>query len=656
MLIATAGHVDHGKTSLVQALTGVDTDRLPEEKSRGLTIDLGFAYQTLDDGVLLGFVDVPGHERFIRNMIAGVPAIDHALLVVAADDGPMPQTVEHLAILDLLGVSAGAVVITKIDRVDAAQVAQVREDIGDLLVDSPLRDAPVFAVAALAGTGMDALHEHLAVTASNMAPADEDGGLRFAIDRSFSVRGAGLVVTGAVYAGSARLGDRLQLAGRDLEVRVRGMESGGAPVDVVHAGMRCALNLSGRGVDAQHVARGDWVVAAEAGPPSERFDVALQLLASESAPLKQWTPVHVHHGAAFVTARITLPGGEPIKPGSEGLAQIVTDRPLCVVHGERIVLRDTSGRRTLGGATVIDPYAPRRVRDRKGRLRLLQALRESDMSTALAAALTLSGDGVDPQAFAHARNLDREQVLASAHDAGAINIDTANGARLLMPKIWEAVQGCILSELSQFHEEHPEAVGLAEPELIRRALTAPERPLGQAGLVAMVRASQIVRDGINLRLPEHRAQLSAQDEALWLRVSKHIDAQTLKPLSSGDLALSLEVELPALLTFLEACARRGQLIRVSRNRFLHPQAIASLAQAAQDLARVAGAEGFDARAYRDATAIGRNLTIEVLEFFDTMGLTRRIGQTRQVIRDSVQVFGASESSPDAAPASAQQQS
>ena len=639
MLIATAGHVDHGKTSLVRALTGVDTDRLPEEKARGLTIDLGFAYQTLDSGAVLGFVDVPGHERFIRNMIAGVPAIDFALLVVAADDGPMPQTVEHLAILDLLGVSAGAVVITKIDRVEAARVEQVRDDIAALLLDSNLHDAPMFAVAAIDGTGMDALREHLGQAAAALAPAKQYGGFRFAVDRSFSVHGAGLVATGAVYAGSVRIGDRLILAGHDLEVRVRGMESAGKPVDVVHSGMRCALNLAGRGVSANSVSRGDWVVALEAGPVNDRLDVSVRLLPSESAPLKQWTPVHVHHGAAFVTARITLPGGEAIKPGQHGLAQIVTDRPLCAVHGERLVLRDTTGRRTLGGATVIDPYAPRRVRDRPGRLRLLHELKEPDIGVALAAVLPIASDGLDPGVFAHARNVARDQILSLAASNGAIAIDTDLGTRLLMPQIWESVQASILAELTRFHDEHPEAVGLAEAQLSRRALAASERSLGSAGVGAMVRAAQITRDGINLRLPTHRARLNAADEALWSRVSAHFDEHTTKPLTSGDLALTLEVALPALLAFLEGCARRGQLVRVSRNRFFHPKAIAHLAHSAQVLALAAGEPGFNARAYRDATAIGRNLSIEVLEFFDAMGLTRRVGETRQLIGDSVKVFG-----------------
>jgi selenocysteine-specific elongation factor len=306
------------------------------------------------------------------------------------------------------------------------------------------------------------------------------------------------------------------------------------------------------------------------------------------------------------------------------------------------VLRDTSGRRTLGGATVIDPYAPRRVRDRPRRLQLLHALRESDLDAALLEALKISADGVDPQVFAHARNVDRSRIVSSAQGSGAIEIDTAQGSRMLMPKVWQSIQAAMLDDLTSFHEQNPEAVGLAEADLIRRALAAPERPLGEAAIAAMLRASQIAREGINLRLPTHRAQLSARDEALWAKVSGHLDEQTTKPLTSGDLALTLEIELPALLAFLEGCARRGQLIRVSRNRFFHPRAVARLAEAAQTLGESAGAQGFDARAYRDATGVGRNLTIEVLEFFDTMGLTRRIGQTRQVIRDSAQIFGAAD--------------
>ena len=640
MLIATAGHVDHGKTSLVRVLTGVDTDRLPEEKQRGLTIDLGFAYLPLHDGRVLGFVDVPGHERFVRNMIAGVPAIDRALLVVAADDGPMPQTHEHLAILDLLGVPGGAIVLSKIDRVDAGRVAQLREEVRELAAGSVLDGAPVLALSAHTGEGVAALREHLEQAAGTLARNERAGGLRFAVDRSFSVHGAGLVVTGAVYAGAVQVGDHLTLAGRELEVRVRGIESAGREVDAAQAGMRCALNLAGRAVDARSVRRGDWLLGADAGPPSDRIDVRLRVLASESRALGQWTPVHVHHGAAFVTGHVTLPAGRSIAPGDEAPAQIVLARALSVVHGERMVLRDASGQRTLGGALVVDPYAPRRAGDRAARLALLDALREPDAGAALRAALALAPQGVDPQRFAHARNLAPDAVREMARALGAVSVNTRDGERAVAPHDWQALRAALLATVAAHHEAQPEAVGPRESELVRALAPGPRSALAHAAVGELVRAGELVRDGVSLRLPAHRAQLSAADEALWARVAPHLHAGAVKPLTSGDLARTLGVELAVLLPFLEGCARRGLLIRVAPNRFFHPQALARLAQQAQQLAHARGEAGFDARAYRDATGIGRNLTIDVLEYFDAVGLTRRHGEVRHAVRSSESLFGA----------------
>ncbi len=645
MLIATAGHVDHGKTLLVHALTGVDTDRLPEEKQRGLTIDLGFAYLPVDGGGVLGFVDVPGHERFIRNMIAGVPAIDFALLVVAADDGPMPQTAEHLAILDLLGVCRGAVVVTKIDRVDAARAGAVSAAAADLLAGTTLAGAPVFPVSALTGAGMDALRAHLVAAGREDGHRGETGGLRFAVDRSFSVHGAGLVVTGAVYAGAVRVGDRARLAGRDLEVRVRGLESAGHAVDEARAGMRCAVNLAGRGVDVRSVARGEWLLGPDAGPPSDRVDVCLKVLATEARPVKQWTPVHVHHGAAFVTGRVTLPAGEPVAPGAEGLAQIVTDRPLCAVHGDRIVLRDTTGRRTLGGAVVIDPYAPRRARRRAERLALLQALRAHGVRKALEGALPVASEGIDPERFAWSRNLSRDAVASVAADCGALEVATPGGPRLVPPAVYDALKSRLLASLAAHHEAEPETVGPAEEALIRDPARVHGPALARAACAALVREGAAVREGTCLRLPDHRPRLSEADAALWRRVAAHLTPATTKPLTSGDLARELNVELVALKVFLERSAKRGQLIRVARNRYFHPHAVARLARAAEDLSAARQEAGFDARSYRDATGIGRNLTIEVLEYFDTMGLTRRTGETRRVIRESAAIFGAVADTP-----------
>ena len=641
MLIATAGHVDHGKTLLVRALTGVDTDRLPEEKQRGLTIDLGFAYLPLDDGEVLGFVDVPGHERFIRNMIAGVPAIDFALLVVAADDGPMPQTEEHLAILDLLGVTRGAVVVSKADRVDAARVDEVAAAAAALVGRSALAGAPVFALSALTGEGLGPLREHLRDVAGALPARGAQGGFRFAVDRSFSVRGAGLVVTGAVYAGEARPGDRLALSGRDLEVRVRGVESAGHAADAARAGMRCALNVAGRGVDAASVMRGAWLVAADAGPPSARVDVAVTVLASEERPLRQWTPVHVHHGAAFVTGRVTLPGGSPVEPGAGALAQLVLDRPLAAVHGDRIVLRDTSGQRTLAGATVIDAHAPRRVRDRRARLAMLDALREPDPASALEAALAHAADGLDLRAFGWSRNLAPQALDDLVARTAAVPVDTPAGRRVVAPAAWERVRGALRDALAAWHRDQPSAVGPREAELVRAVARGDGAALAHAAVAALVREGALVRDGISVRLAGHRPTLSDEDAALWRRVSAHLGPEARKPLTSGDLAAELDVERDTLVRFLETCARRGMLVRVTANRFFHPRALAHLARAAEALSAEHAETGFDARRYRDATGIGRNLTIDVLEFFDGLGLTRRSGETRRTVRASAEVLGES---------------
>jgi len=435
------------------------------------------------------------------------------------------------------------------------------------------------------------------------------------------------------------VGDHLRVAGRETGVRVRGIESAGLQVDAAGAGMRCAVNLAGRGVDSHSVTRGHWLVGATAGPLSQRLDVRLKVLDSEAGPLKQWTPVHVHHGAAFVTGRVTLPGGEPIAPGEQGLAQIVTDRGVSAVYGERVVLRDTSGRRTLGGAWIIDPYAPRRVRDRRARIRVLECLAHPDPADALAGAVAESVDGVDPVAFAEGRNLALADVLTLAGAVDVASVDTAGGRRLVMPGAFRALQDALHQALAEHHAAHPADVGPGEAELLRHVARTASPSMAGAALAALLGAGAVVRDGMSLRLAAHQPALSPGDAALWDRVAAHITAVTTKPSTTGDLSKSLEVDRIVLLDFLERAARRGQLVRVAANRFFHPRALLKLAQSAHALGVKCGDDGFDARAYRDATDIGRNLTIEVLEFFDVVGLTRRAGDRRRVVREPEAIFG-----------------
>jgi selenocysteine-specific elongation factor len=349
MIIGTAGHIDHGKTALVRALTGVDTDRLKEEKARGITIDLGFAYLPTPDGGTLGFIDVPGHEKFVHNMLAGASGIDFVLLAIAADDGVMPQTREHLAIVDLLGVEHGLVALTKADLADAGRRAELHAEIGALLAATRLATIDVVPVSAITGEGVDAVRERLFAAARDHGRRTGPGRFRLAVDRSFTLAGAGTVVTGTVLSGRVAVGDRLTVSPSGLMARLRSIHAQNMPSDQGLAGDRCALNLSGEGITKDAIHRGDVVLDPDLHAPTDRIDATLRLLSSESRPVTQWMPVRLHHAATEVGARIVLIGDEPIAPGGEGLVQLVLDRPIAAAARDRFVLRDTSAQRTIGG-------------------------------------------------------------------------------------------------------------------------------------------------------------------------------------------------------------------------------------------------------------------------------------------------------------------
>ena len=367
----------------MRALTGVDTDRLPEERKRGLTIDLGFAYQDLGKGHTLWFVDVPGHERFVRNMLAGVAAIDFGLLIVAVDDGPMPQTREHLAILDLLGIGQVSVALTKIDKVDEQRVAEVARAVEDLLDGSNFAGAPVFPISALTNAGMDALRQHLRQAAETQRLRAANGNFRLAVDRSFTVSGAGLVVTGAVFSGKISVGNRVLLSRPGVEARVRTIYAQNLPSQEGRAGQRCAINLAGADLKKADIHRGDWLVAPSLTATTRRFDARLRVLPSEVQALAHWTPVHVHLGAASLTGRIAVLEDRSIAPAAQGLVQILLDQATSTVHGDRFVLRDQSARRTIAGGTIIDPLSPARGRARPARIAFLKTMETRDTAQAL---------------------------------------------------------------------------------------------------------------------------------------------------------------------------------------------------------------------------------------------------------------------------------
>ena len=389
MIVGTAGHIDHGKTSLVRALTGIDTDRLKEEKARGITIELGFAYIPNDAGGMLGFVDVPGHERLVHTMIAGAASIDMALLVVAADDGVMPQTREHLQILSLLGIDKGLVALTKTDLVDADRIAEVEREIDAVLATTPLAGARIMPVSSATGAGVEALKHELFRLAMQQPRRSTDKAFRLAVDRSFSLAGAGTVVTGSVVSGEIRLGDTVLVSPAGHTARVRSLHAMNRAAEHGIEGDRCALNLRGPDIHHSNIRRGDWIVAPANASASSRCDVELTLLDTERRGLRHWTPAQLHHGAAQTDARIVLLESDVLQPGQSGLAQLVVDQAQLFRYGDRIVLRDTSAQRTIAGGRVLDPAAPDRNRRRPERLALLRALAASPPAEALKQALAL---------------------------------------------------------------------------------------------------------------------------------------------------------------------------------------------------------------------------------------------------------------------------
>ena len=594
MIVATAGHVDHGKTSLVRALTGVDTDRLPEEKRRGMTIDLGFAYHGP-----LGFVDVPGHERFVHNMLAGVGGVDLVLLVVAADDGVMPQTREHLAIVELLAIPRGVVAITKTDRVPQERAHEVENETQRLLSATRLAGAATFRVSSVSGDGVDALRAHLEKLSREIGARKARGNLRLAVDRCFTLQGAGLIVTGTALSGEVKVGDEVRALLAGARARVRSIHAHNAPAERGYAGQRLALNLAGPDAKAA-LARGDWIVAGNVPPAVTRFDARLQWLA-EVKP-RENMPVHLHLGALDVLGRIA-----PLD--DRGLAQLVLAQPVGAVRGDRFIVRDQSSRRTLGGGTVIDVFPPPRGRAKPERLAWLRAMEIEDDEKSLSALLDSSPQGVDLARFSANRNLP---------PASGIRFSAAH---------WQSLREKALATLAAWHREAPERGGLPVDRLLeggRIAREALERLVGE-----LVREGAIVHDATGVRLRSHSVTMSPADEAIWKKVRPTLEKAALRPPSVAELAASLKDDAKRLEAALARLERHGLVVRVAKSRFFLPGAVGELKRIATDVARQEGK--ILAAAYRDRSGIGRNVAIEVLEYFDRIKFTRRAGDAHLLV-------------------------
>lgn len=639
MIVATAGHIDHGKTLLVKALTGVDADRLPEEKLRGMTIDLGFAYKHFAEDAVLGFVDVPGHEKFVRNMLAGVGGIDFALLIVAADDGPMPQTEEHLAILDLLGVSVGAVALTKIDRVPPERAEEAALEIEALVAGTTLEAAPVFPVSSIAGDGIPELRVHLEREAQSIAARSDSGNFRLAVDRTFTIAGAGLVVTGTVYSGQVAVGDRLQLSPAGLAVRVRAIHAQDRKAEAGLAGERCALNITGADIDKDAVHRGDWVLAEPAHAPTRRADALIRILNTEPRSFRHWTPVHLHLAAAAVTGRIAILEGGSIAPGDSGLVQLVLDAPVGALAGDRFILRDQSARRTVGGGRIIDPFSPARGRARPPRLALVRAMAQADPATALTETLALTPGGVDLNRFAQARNIAPDEAEALWEAVDMMRLGGARDAVGIARPAWDELRDAVVAALRDWHRQRPDQPGPEEDRLRRTLPRATAPVVFGAALLDLLSEKRIARDGVYLTLPGHRAAFSDADTALWEKVEPMLTEFGLRPPRVLEIAEEVGLDGRATERFLARMARAGMVVKVADNRFFLPDTVLTLARMAEAMAGEAADGMFSAGGYNKRSGLGRNLAIELLEFFDKRGFSQRTGDGRKLVAGADEIFG-----------------
>ena len=631
MIVGTAGHVDHGKTALVRALTGVDGDRLKEEKARGITIDLGFAYLPLPDGGTLGFIDVPGHERFVHTMVAGAAGIDIALLVVAADDGVMPQTLEHLAILDLLGTRRALIALTKADTATQERLDEVRARIREATKATALADADILVVSSTTGQGIDALRERLVAEARALDERSDEGRFRLAIDRVFTLAGIGVVVTGTVLSGVVRLRDALMISPSGLPARVRSLHAQNQPVETGRAGDRCALNLTGDGISKDAIHRGDMLVDPFLHAPTDRIDARLHLLPSEPRVVEPWFAVRLHHGAAELGARVIPLEGQQLRPGQTADVQLVLDRPVAAAALDRFVLRDVSARRTMGGGQFIDLRAPERHRRTPARQAERAASRIDNPRLSLAALLEVSSSALNLDAFARDRALSAAALQEIVTTLSPLVFDADEERIAMSDSSWQRLVTAVLERLEAFHAAYPDLQGMAREQL--RKAVKPELPSSAFALALQHAdlAGRVARDGAFVRLASHVMQLSASREALWTSVAPLLGGETrFRPPRVRDIAGVLSVPEAEIRQLLKLVARMGQVDEVSHDHFFLRTTVHEMLQIAADIQAHAPDGWLTAAPFRDRLDCGRKVAILVLEFFDRHGVMLRRGTLRRI--------------------------
>ncbi len=626
LVLGTAGHIDHGKTTLVKALTGIETDRLKEEKARGITIELGFAHLDLPSGLRLGIVDVPGHEKFVKNMVAGAAGIDLVMLVIAADEGVMPQTREHLDICRLLGVEHGLVALTKADMVDQEWLELVTEDVGEYLAGSFLEGAPILPVSGVNGQGIPELVAALDQLASRLEERPASGPFRLPVDRVFTMKGFGTVITGTAIGGTIEVGQEVMIYPQGLTSRVRGLQVHNQEVPSARRGQRTAVNL--QGLDKENLERGNVVATPGSLVPSLWVDVEIKVLEEAPRPIKHRAPIRFHSGTAEVMGRVLTLDRDELKPGETAFCQVRLDQPVAVMAGDRYVLRSYSPVHTIAGGVILHPHPGRHKRGRPEIIADLETLRRGEPADKVAVMVRLAGErGVTVGELVRLvalspKELDRlvGQMLSKQE---LVRFDK-EGGRIIAGSVRDELLQKALELVAGFHQQHPLKPGMPREELKQRLGRGFDPKLFAHLLGKLTASGELVAEKDLLRLSSHQVRLAGEDAALRARIEKAYAQGGLAPPNLKDVIADADPKQAKQI--IGVLVNEGVLTRVKEGLYYHTPALEEIQRRLVEYLQAHQRMG--APQFKEITGLSRKYIIPLLEYFDSKGLTMRLGDER----------------------------
>ncbi|MGP8153388.1 MAG: selenocysteine-specific translation elongation factor [Smithella sp.] len=627
-VLGTAGHVDHGKTALIKAITGVDTDRLKEEKQRGITIELGFASLTLPSGQTLGIVDVPGHEKFIKNMVSGAAGIDLVMMVIAADEGIMPQTKEHLNICSLLGISRGIVALTKIDLVEKDWLHLVQSEITNFLQGTFLEGAPIIPVSAIKQEGLTDLIKKLDDITSQITEKTDDGIFRLPVDRVFTMKGFGTVVTGTLVSDHIKTGDEIQILPDNITARIRGIQVHNQPVEEAWAGQRTAINL--QGIEKSAISRGDVLVRPQTVWPSQRLDVFVEFLASNSKNLKNRALVRLHTGTSEIIARIILLEKDELAPGQKEFAQLVLSDKDVVVAGDHFVLRSYSPMTTIGGGQIIDPLPAKHKRFNSKISEEFNTLQKRTLPEKISVILERAGfTGINLRCLAFRLGINAKKIrealenLFSGKKAFLLDNDDTT---VISASFFHQLEELLINNIAAYHKKNPLKEGISKEELKASSGNVVSPKLFNIVINSLNKKGTIVSNKDNVRLTRHQVELSEELGSLRLDIAGIYNDANLTPFSLTEVMNKFKNQKTKVQSIIKLMIKEGDLIQINEELCFARETLEKLrnnykAQLIKDGKATPAS-------FKDLTGLSRKYIIPLMEYFDMNKLTIRVGDHR----------------------------